>query len=136
MAGEVFLGLLRPRGVNLGGEAVVDDGPAIEEESDAFLVSAAVVDPVGVNDPPLRAEIAKDAAEIGEVVAQFDDGDQVELAQNLGDVMNGRFGAADVAEFADVPDGNVDRLVELRGRDLGGLDPLAQDEESRPLSRE
>ena len=81
LAGQIFLGLLGARGVDLGGEAVVDDGAAIEEEGDTFLVPAAVVDPIGVNDPPLGAEIAKDAAEIGEVVAQLDDGDEVELAR-------------------------------------------------------
>ena len=105
----------------------MDDCAAIEGEGDRFLVSAAVIDPIGVNDAPLGAEIAKEAAQIGEVVAQFNDGDEVELAQDLRDVMNRGLGPPDFAELANVPDGDVDRLVELR-RDFRGRDPLAQDE--------
>jgi hypothetical protein len=41
--------------------------------------------------------------------------------------MNRVLGPPDFAEFADVPDGDVDRVVELR-RDFRGRDPLAQDE--------
>ena len=43
--------------------------------------------------------------------------------------MNGGLSPSGFPEFADVPDGDVDRLVEFRRRDFGGRDPLAQDEE-------
>ena len=43
--------------------------------------------------------------------------------------MNRGLSPVDFAEFADVPDGDVDRLVEFRRRDLGSCDALPQDEE-------
>ena len=91
----------------------MNDGTAIEEEGNPFLVAAPVGDPIGVNYTPLRTEIAEGAAQVSEIVAEFDESDKIELAQNLGDVMNGRFGAVNAAEFADVPDGDVDGFIQL-----------------------
>jgi hypothetical protein len=42
-----------------------------------------------------------------------------------------RIGPGLLAELADVPDGDVDRLVELRRRDLRRLDALAQRQQAR-----
>jgi hypothetical protein len=52
-------------------------------------------------------------AQISEVIAQFDESDEIELAEDLGDVMNGRFSAVNATEFADVPDGDVDGFIQF-----------------------
>ena len=51
--------------------------------------------------------------EVLEIVAEFDDGDEVELADDFGNVMDGGVGTLDPSKFTDVPDGNVDDIVEF-----------------------
>jgi hypothetical protein len=120
---------LRARGVDLGGESVEDDRAAVEEEGRALLVPAGVVDPVGVDELPARAEERHHLSHVGEVVAQLDQRDEVELAEYLGDVVERGQRAAHLAELAYVPDRNVRRLVQLRRRNLRRLDALLEREE-------
>jgi len=78
--------------------------------------------------------MARTLPRIAEVAAQLGDADQVELAEHLGDVVDRRLAALFLAELADVPGRDVQRLVELRGRYLGLGDPRAEDLEALAIS--
>src|SRR5215831_1782509 len=60
LGSQIFRTFLRPGRINFGGEPVVCDGPAIEQESDALFVAAAVVNPVRINYSPSISEVPKD----------------------------------------------------------------------------
>lgn len=59
------------------------DSATAEEERDTFVVATGVVDPVRVHDIPTRTQERQAAAEVGQIVAQFDKGDEVELSENF-----------------------------------------------------
>lgn len=129
LRGQKLGALLDARRVDLGREPVEDDRAPVEEKGRALLVPAVVVDPVGVDELPGGAEEAHHLRHVFEVVAQLDQRDEVELVEYLGDVMECGQSARLLAELADVPDGDVDGLVELRRRNLRSLDALLEDEE-------
>ena len=89
------------------------------------MVAAKVLNRVGINDVPVGPEDRQEPLEIRQVIAKLDNTDEVELPDDLSDVMDGRFGAPLLPEFADVPGRDVQSLVELGGRDLCRLDSLA-----------
>jgi hypothetical protein len=75
----------------------------IVDEGQPLLISACIRDHVGIHHAPIRPQHLQDPAKIGEVIAQFDQADQIELPQGFCDVMDGGFGTPNLAEFrADV----------------------------------
>ena len=68
---------------------------------------------------PTRAQDGQNAPEVRQISPQFDEGHEVELAQDFRDIVNGGFGAGNLAEFANIPDGDVDGFVELGWGDFG-----------------
>lgn len=121
-----LLALLDAGGIDFSGQAVVGHGAAVEKEGGAFVVAAAVVGPVGEDDLPRRSQIFHDLPQILKVVAQFDEGDEIELANDLSDVVERGVPALLLAELPDVPDSDIDGLVELGGRNLGCSDSRLQ----------
>src|SRR2546425_5456858 len=128
--GQIQVADFLARWIGSGGESAECDCPLVVDESDAFVVSARISQRVGIDDPPGRPEHFEDAAQIGQVVAQFRNADEIELTQDLGDVVNRRLAALLLAELPDVPCGDVERLVELRRRNLGVRDSRLQDLET------
>lgn len=128
--GEIFEAFLGARRVGLGGEAVEGDGAFVVDEAETLAVAARIGDHVGIDRAPVRAENLQRAAEVGEVVAQLDDADEIELAEDFREVMNGRVGAPAFAKGADVPGGDVERLVNFRGRNCRGRDAVFEREQA------
>jgi hypothetical protein len=76
--------------------------------------------------PASSSEYGEDLGEVAQVAAQLGEADQVELAEDLGDVVDRGVAARFLAELADVPGREIERLVELRRRDLGLVDPRSE----------
>ena len=126
LPGEILRALFGARRIDLGRQAVEGDGAAIEQEADALTVAAGIGHPVGIDQVPARPEDLADPAVVLEVVAQLDQADQVELAQDLGDIVDRGLGPALLAKLADVPDRDIDRFIELGRRDLRRRDALPE----------
>ena len=84
----------------------------------AFAVAAAVAGEIGKHEIPLGPENIHYTAQVVQVVAQFGQRDQVELVEYLGDVIDRGIQPGLLAEIADVPGRDIDRLVQHRRRDL------------------
>ncbi len=93
--------------------------PAVEQKVSVLLVPAGVLNPVGIHNVPTRPPNGQNATEVRKIVPQLDEGHEVELAQDFRDVVYGGFSAANLAEFADIPDRDVDSFGELGWGDLG-----------------
>ena len=119
MLGEVFGAVFLARRVHFGVQPVECHGSIIEQERGPFLIPAGVVHPVGVHDIPARPQDWQHAAEVRQIVPQFDEPHQIELAQDFGDKVDRRLSAFHLAEFADIPNRDINGLIELRRRNFG-----------------
>ncbi|MGE0324385.1 MAG: hypothetical protein AB7K71_40415 [Polyangiaceae bacterium] len=105
-------------------------GAAIVDEANALAVTARVGQIVRENDVPVRPEVAQHLAKLTQVVPQLDDGDQIEDAKNFGYVMQRRSAPRPAPKLPDVPRGNIQGLVEARGRDVGRFHAALEFEEA------
>ena len=129
LRGEKFRALLGARRIHLGGEAVERNGATIIEKRGALAISTIVGDPIGIHHIPAWAENGQHATEIGEVIAQLHERHQIELPENFRDVMDGGLGAFGFPELADIPDRDIDRLIQFRRWNIGGLDAFPESEQ-------
>jgi hypothetical protein len=66
--GDPLVASLDARGVNLGGEAVMNNGVPVIEKGGALIVAAAIVGPIGEDDFPRIAQIVHNTAKILEML--------------------------------------------------------------------
>jgi len=86
--GDVFaIGVFLARGTGFGGEAGETGGALIMDEGEALAIAAGVEIVVGDDGAPGGAEVFEDGVEVVQVIAEFDDADEIELADDFGDEM-------------------------------------------------
>jgi hypothetical protein len=103
------------RRIHRRGQAGEGYSPIVVDNSDALAISAGVRDHVGIDRAPIEPQYPQHIRQVAQIIAQFHDTHYIELTQDLGNVVNGRLGAALLAELADVPGRQIERFIDLRG---------------------
>ena len=112
--GDVFALLVFLAGrVRLGCEAGERNSSLVVDVRDALVVAAGINNVIGKHDVPVRAEVEQNLRQVGDIVAYLNNGDEIELSDNLGNEVKGGFLARALAELADIPGCQIQRFIEL-----------------------
>jgi hypothetical protein len=77
----------------------MSNSPAVIQKGGAPIIAAAIVGPIGEDDLPRVAKVIHNAAKVLEIVAEFYDGDEVELTDDFSNVMKSSVGALDLSKL-------------------------------------
>ena len=127
---QIFKAFLLTWFIGFGSKAVKDQRAFVVQVSNSFAVAARVGNHVRINGTPIWPQNFQHAPQIRQVVAQFDNANQIELAQNFRNVMNGSNRAFFLPELSDVPGSDVDGFVQFRRWNFGGGDSLFESKQS------